>query len=549
MRRALAVVVIASCATTPSLPEVRFHNAEPAEVVNDRHDVPVQPAEREFVGYLYNLDGQFARRVTRALELNRHRRALGVNALDEVPTSTWFTNRIGVRDISPAELAAAPDGVGSPEQHRPWTIISTKVGGLTVGFIFEDARGERFLLKFDQRGYPEAETAAQVIVGKLMWGFGFNVTDDYVVYLRREDLRLSPKAVKKDTFGKERRLDWAEVDRQLALVEHRPDGSIRALASHWLAGKPIGGHAAEGVRPDDPNDRIPHELRRDLRGAYVLFSWLDHTDIHEGNLLDMWVDDPLHPGHHFVRHYWVDYGTALGVAALKNDEPRYGYEFYVGYTSIIRSLLTLGTVQRAWERRHEPYMRGIGMYETRLYDPGTWKSSTPSYVPIYAADRFDKFWAAKIIIRFTRDQIRAVVDAARLSDPYAAEWLVDALIARQRETAHYWFERVNPLDEFAITDHTLCFKDLSIAHAFEAARTTRYRVTAFTRRGQPLGTAVVPAADGGVTCAKIAYAPDGDGYTIVKLDTHRPRFTGTTFVHVARAPETNAPRVIGIWRI
>ena len=32
-------------------------------------------------------------------ELPRSRRALGVNALDEVPDSTWFTNRLGVRDL------------------------------------------------------------------------------------------------------------------------------------------------------------------------------------------------------------------------------------------------------------------------------------------------------------------------------------------------------------------------------------------------------------------------------------------------------------------
>ncbi len=547
--RALWALVLAGCAAKSSLPDVRFHNAAPVAVVDDRRDVPLQPAERVYVRYLYNLDGQFTRRVTRALELERHRRALGVNALDDVPTSTWFTNRIGVRDISPEELAAAPGGISSPEPHKPWTIISTKAGGMTVGFIIEDARGERFLLKFDERGYPEAETAAQIIAAKLMWGFGINVTEDFIVYLRPQDLVLSPKAVVKDQFGNERRLEQADVDRMLGLVEHRRDGSIRALASHWLAGTPLGGHAAEGVRPDDPNDRIPHELRRDLRGLYVLFAWLDHTDVQEGNLLDMWVDDPLHPGRHFVKHYFLDYGTALGVAARKNQEPRYGFEWFVPYGVMLESLFTLGVIRQPWEERRLPWLRGVGMLETDLYDPGAWKSSSPAYRPIYAADRFDKFWAAKIIIRFTRDQIRAVVDAARLSDPRAAEWITDALIVRQRKTARYWFERVNPLDEFVLTDDTLCFKDLSIAHAFEPARTTQYRVTAFTRRGQPLGSAVVAAADGGVTCAKIAYAPDGDGYTIVKVDTTRPHFTGTTFVHVARAPGTNAPRVIGIWRI
>ena len=106
MRTPVCILVLAGCAKAAALPPVRFMNAPPAVAVNDRHDVPEPPAEREFVRWLYNFDGQFHRRVTRALELHRPRRALGVNALDEVPNSTWFTNRIGVRDISPAEIAA-----------------------------------------------------------------------------------------------------------------------------------------------------------------------------------------------------------------------------------------------------------------------------------------------------------------------------------------------------------------------------------------------------------------------------------------------------------
>ena len=40
--------------------------------------------------------------------------AANVNALDEVPNSSWFTNRIGLGPLSPAELAAGP-AHGRPE--------------------------------------------------------------------------------------------------------------------------------------------------------------------------------------------------------------------------------------------------------------------------------------------------------------------------------------------------------------------------------------------------------------------------------------------------
>src|SRR5215203_112208 len=37
------------------------------------------------------------------------RRAANVNTLDEVPDSTWFTNRIGRRAMTAAEVAKGPD--------------------------------------------------------------------------------------------------------------------------------------------------------------------------------------------------------------------------------------------------------------------------------------------------------------------------------------------------------------------------------------------------------------------------------------------------------
>lgn len=547
MMRALALAIVAGCASSASLPAARFTNAPPAVAVNDRKDT-AQPEEREFVRWLYNFDGQFHRRITRALELHRNQRALGVNALDEVPNSTWFTNRIGIRDVSPAEIAAAPGGVGSPEAYKPWTITSTKVGGMSVGFIIKDTRGEKFLLKFDLKGFPEAETATQVIMGKLMWAFGLNVTEDYIVYINKRDLVLSPKAKIKDQFGRETSLTQAEVDRRLGLIEEARDGNMRVMVSHWLPGKPLGGHAAEGVRADDPNDRIPHELRRDLRGLYTLFAWLDHFDIHEGNTLDVWVTDPADAKRHYVKHYWVDYGIGLGYAARKNYDPRSGYEWYLDFGAMTRSLLSFGTVPRTWEARAEQHYRGLGTLETALFDPGTWKSSSPAYKPIYLADRIDKFWAAKIIMKLTREQIRAAVDAGRLSDPHAAAWLTDTLIERQRATGRYWFERVDPIDELAVANDTLCFKDLSIVYAFEPARSTRYTLRFYTAAGALLHTTTLAAGDAGVSCAPLALGSNGDGYTIVEVETTRPHFTGTTYVHLAREPKSHAPRVIGIWR-
>jgi hypothetical protein len=344
-----------------------------------------------------------------------------------------------------------------------------------------------------------------------------------------------------------------ELDRGLARVDRARDGTMRVLASHYLDGKPLGGHPAEGTRSDDPNDRIPHELRRDLRGAYAAFAWLDHNDLHEGQMIDLYVKDPADPKRKYVKHYFIDFGIALGFAATKNKEPRFGHEWMLDYGNMVRNLVTFGAVEKSYERRNRPRLRGVGHYEVESYDPGGWKAHTPAYRPIYAADRFDKFWASKILIRFTRDQIHAAVEAAQLTDPRAVEWLTDAIIARQRKTAGYWFERVNPLDEFVTGEEDagrrLCFKDLAIAHAFTAARRTRYSLTFFGRDNRRLGALTAPAGDSGVTCAPLALSTsDPESYTIVRIDTQRPGYHGTTFVHVAQEPHGAAMRVIGIWR-
>ena len=548
MRRAVLLLAVAACGGSPAFPRARFANQPVVREVNDRRDVARPPHELEYERYLANFDALFHDRVTGALALRRHQRARGINALDEVPDSTWFTNRIGVREVSPEEIEHLPNSVGSPEPHKPWTIESSKVGGLSVGFIVKDARGEKFLLKFDPRGFPEAETATQIIVGRLLWAFGYNVTDDYVVRLRPEDLLLAPDATYKDSMGKKRRLDRAALADMLGRVETAKDGSMRALASHYLDGKPLGGHPAEGVRADDPNDRIPHELRRDLRGAYVMFEWLDHNDMHLGNTLDMYVADPELPARHYVKHYFIDFGIGLGFGAAKNHDPRYGYEYEVDWAAIARSLFSFGLVQRPWEGRRRPALRGVGIYDIARYDPGSWVPLTPMYTPIQIADRIDKFWAAAIMMKLRREHIRAAVDAAKLSDPRAAEWLTEALVARQRKTARYWFERTNPLDDFAVADHTLCFKDLAITYAFTPARGTGYRVVFHDRAGTRFAASQVAANDSGVTCAPLQLATGGDRYTIVEVQTHRPGFSGTTYVYVARDPVADKTRVIGIWR-
>src|SRR5206468_54890 len=108
---------------------------------------------------------------------------------------------------------------------------------------------------------------------------------------------------------------------------------------------------------------------------------------------------------------------------------------------ILYNLVTLGLADNAW--RHRPLVTPIhGLFDADTFDPGSWHPDSPAYVPFLDADRYDNFWGAKILARFSRADIRAAVDAARFSEPGTADYIVDTLVARQHRTMDYWFARV-----------------------------------------------------------------------------------------------------------
>ncbi len=543
-------VVAASCSTPADLPQVRFSNAAPVTVVDDRRNVAERPdVSRAMVSVDY-YDRAFAGPMLRRLSLPEKHRARGVNALDEVPDSTWFTNRIGIREMSPEEITRGPLQDEGPEPHKPWTVHSTKTG-TEIGFIVTDATGVKYGINFDTPEWPELETGTAIVVNRLLWAFGNNVPADRIAYVRADELVLAPDAEIKDLRGKTTgRLDRSELDRRLAQVWHTPDGRYRVVASRWLDGIPLGGPTPSGVRRGDPNDRIAHEDRRDLRGLYPLFAWVDHVDLAESNFLDMWVTTPADQGRRYVMHYKLDFGKSMGTMAATNRDPRIGYAYLFDSKTSNESLFTLGMAPRRWGQHFAPPLTGVApTFVANGFDPGAWRPALP-YAPFDAGDRFDMFWGAKIIGRFTRAQIRAAVEAGQFSDPRTVEYLTDTLVARQRATEEYWYTRVNPLDRFAMRGTALCFEDLAIARNFAPAARTRYDFESYDRAGRRLGAIATGARPGGMGCADIAtLTGDGDGYTIVKVTTRRPSFAESTLVHLARDPSSGAVRVIGVWRM
>ena len=549
-RIAIVIAAAASCATPRTLPEeVRFANEPAVWLVNDRRDVAKRPDVSLALDDLDYYDRSFAGPVVRALRLPGKHRARGVNALDEVPDSTWFTNRIGVRDLTPAEVFDGPDTDEGPEPHTPWTVRSTKGGGTELGLVITDARGVAYLVSFDDPQRPEIETGTAVVVDRLLWAAGYNVPAQQVAYVRPSQLVIAPDAVIKDHFGNPTgRLDQKQLADTLAKVWHAPDGRIRVLVSRRIEGTPLGGTPPSGVRDGDPNDRIPHQLRRDLRGMYPILAWLDHIDLIQSNFLDMWIPDPRDPARHYVVHYMVDFGKSLGTMAITDHFLREGYTYSFDWVYVLRDLVTLGFAPRPWDDRSAPALVGVSpTFTAGRFDPGAWRPSLP-YAPFDDADRFDKFWGTKILAHFTRAQIHAAVEAGRFTDARTIEYLTDTLVARQHATEAYWYARVNPLDRFRAMGEALCFDDLAIAAQLASPANTRYELASYDWKGRPIGQITMTAPPSGPACSNdVVAATQHDGYTIVRIRTLRPEYAGTTFVHIARDPQ-GTWRVIGVWR-
>ncbi len=545
---AIAVSVTACGAGASPVGTVRFVNAPPVWRVNDRQDVPKQPEENPFYRPFYHFTS-YLLLARRALNLTRDRRALGINSIDEVPDSTFFTNRIGVRDLSLDEIRQGSPG-DSPIEHRPWTIKSSKVGGSVPGFICEDAQGRKFLLKFSSKQEPELESAADVITARLMWASGWNVPSDHVLFFNEDDLVLGPDATTK-VKGKKVKLTAAMLAAQFARAVRRPDGTFRGTASIYIGGKPLGGMPRLGVREDDPNDIVPHQLRRDQRGMAPVSAWLAHTDMKEDNTLDSWEPDPADKNRHYVVHYHIDFGNSLGAFPRSNRRPQPDFTHEVDPEEWTLSFLTLGFYRQPWEGRIDPKIPGLGMYAAGDYEPQRWKPNPMGQFPVLFADRYDQFWGSKILIRFSRAQLAAAIEMGRLSDPRAAPYLLETMVARQRRTALHWFRRVNPVDEFTVEAERFCFVDLALRHHLVSEPTT-FAIDAFDEAGRPLTRTperLTPDAAGRACTTRLPRGgATSDGhYTIFRITNSRGM--PATLLHLADDPNTSRPRIIGLRRL
>jgi len=447
------------------------------------NNVPRKPQSREINVIFDSMDKVTAQQLKESLDLSRQLRhltgspkeALDADAFGEVPNSSWFTNRNAMESMSIEEICKGPDRGNGPDTTGPWVIIKAKSEGVTPGFTIKDSRNNIYLIKFDPEGYSELATGAEVISTKLFYAAGYNTPENYLTFFRPESLIVGEQTKYVDVHGDQHLMRPEDLAELLEKVDTLPDGRIRALASKYVPGKPIGPFRYESTRKDDPNDFISHQHRRELRGLYVMAAWLKHTDTKDGNSLDSYVTEN---GVSYVRHYLIDFGSTLGSAAVGPFDPESGHVHHLDLKSIFWNSVTLGLLVKDWERDGNIKYNSIGRYRSDTFDPGKFKNNTPNPAFDLMTD-LDGYWGAKLVMSFTDSQLAAVVKLARYSDPKAESYLLKILKERRDKTGKYWFGKVNPLDRFDLRteepgEQELYFEDLAVSTGLESINNGSY---------------------------------------------------------------------------
>jgi len=532
----LLVLLHHGCAST-----VRYADREILWRDPDDSPIPV-PAGRELGDSWVRVRAGLFTPIDGVLRLDRRSEAQNVNALDEVPDSSWFEDPRRARTdrgLSFGAVEISAPRADAPELSSAMTIVEGKVTGGSRGFVAVDSRGRRYLLKLDPPGYFGLATSTEVVAARLVAAAGWHVPSISLIELDADQLTLSPDAKIKGADGGKRSMTAADLRRFLEGVPRTVEGRYRFTASAWIEGKILGPYSYVGRRNDDANDRVAHEDRRELRGYRVFSSWINNVDAIETNTLDAYVGAP---GRGHLVHYQQDVGGSFGNYAVGPLQSWMGYESYFDGARVLASFLALGAYSRPWARHGIELERQwvvqtwpeLGWFEADHFEPRAWAPlwHNPAFERATARDLY---WGAKRVLAFGEDELRAAIATGRYR-PEAARRLFEVLWRRREKIGRAYLQDVAPFERLHFVHNDLCFDDLVVEHGYDR-RPAEYEAR---------GAGQVVSSPSSRRCVAL---PMRDGYHVVELRVRRAgarRYGPALRVHYVE--EGGARRLIGLER-
>ncbi len=510
-------------------------------------------------------DNVIFRPLVEGLGVEHHGEAANVNSLDEVADSAWFTNRIGIHPASTTDVVRGacdpalildPDGAADGS----WVIDHGKTDGVSPGFRVSIPGKGKFLFKGETPDQPERPSAASVIGAAIYEAVGFNTSCEQIVYFRPSLLKLMPGLTRQGDFAGLVPFDQKDVDKILADSPHRGE-LVRMQASAWLPGYLLGPFRYTGTRDDDPNDVIPHDDRRELRGGRLVAAWIDHIDAREQNSMDTWIAEPSSgkskpdgsPGH--VVHYYLDTSDSLGFWwQAEAISRRVSYQYVVDWGDLAVDFVTLGIPTRPWDRvQRVPGQEIFGYYNVEDFEPDQWKNEYPNAAFSRMTER-DGAWMTRILSRFTPEMVEALAGAGQFADPSHTAYLASVLQGRLDKILQRYLTRLSPLaNVHTVGTDRLCAEDLAETRRLRPASEFRYTARlSSAAKDVPLPVVQPADADVCVTLPHVApesSARDDDAGRYVRVTIADGVAGGPLVAHLYDLGAARGYRLAGIQRL
>jgi hypothetical protein len=530
-RLPVLLVMLAACAS----PVRRFAVREP--LTADADSTPFLPRPKSYKApeIWDTVDNTIFGPLVEALAIHQTRRARNVNALDEVANSSWYESHIDhvAGDVAAFVRGACDDD--APDPAGPWTVTAGKPNGANPGFQVKDAKGKRYFFKPDHKDGGGRQGIADLIGTRVHHAAGFNTACTRIIYIKPSAFTIEAGAKAENFVGDKVPFTQEMLDKALENGLRNADGAVRGGLSQFLHGKPLGPWRDFGVRPDDPNDVIPHEDRRELRGSYVFGAWLSHYDAREQNSMDMW-EAPADDAPGYVKHYQLDFGDCLGsLSAWDRVSRRRGHAYEVDWPVAFVELVTLGVLPRPWrDPKLSPAGRKLGYYKAEPFAPDRYRTAYP-FGPYARVTEADAAWGARILARISPAMIHALVASAQVPDAVMERELEIALLGRRDKLLRRYLTRLSPLARPRIDANRLCVTDARVEGGLQV------KGVISARSGSTALTVERGAADAERCVGPLVQA--ADGYTIVEL-----RADDTKPMRVHLYQQDGAFRIAGLER-